>query len=143
MNIHLYTSESADQAIRLIRCINNARHYQDNFIIEPIDAANINYKSNIEIDDLLILMVSNHNELDILIDIKEIFTSNRVIIVLNENNDEIINKAYLLNPRFVEFFEGSYHRLIEIINKISSQYAKFPSPYRSCRHACQHQGGSL
>lgn len=143
MNIHLYTSESADQAISLIRCINNARHYQDNFIIKTIEPASIKDESNIELDDLFILMVSNHNELDILIDIKDTFISNRVIIVLNENNDEIINKAYLLNPRFIEFFDGSFHRLTEIINKISSQYAKFPSPYRSCRNVCHHQGGSL
>ena len=105
-------------------CINNARHYQDNITIKTIDSTNINDEFNIKIDDLFILMVLNNNELDSLINIKDNFINNLVIIILNENNDEIINKAYLLNPRFIEFIDGNYHRLTEIINKISSQRPK-------------------
>lgn len=143
MNIHLYTSESTDQAIILIRCINNARRYQDKITIRTIDSDYSNYESNIEIDDLIILMISNHDDLDKLIDIKENIINNLVIIVLNENNDEIINKAYLLNPRFIEFIDGNYHRLAEIINKISAQRAKSTYPLRSSHCACHQQGGSL
>ena len=143
MNIHLYTSESTDQAIMLIRCINNFRHFQDKFIIRTIDSTEISYESNIDIDDLCILMISNHDELNLLINIKDNFTRNKVIVVLNENNDEIINKAYLLNPRFIEFLDGNYHRLAEIINKISSQRAKNTYLHRSSPCACYQQGGSL
>lgn len=143
MNIHLYTSESTEQAIILIRCINNARRYQDNITIKTIDLDDIYYKSNIEIDDLIILIISTHDDLDKLIDIKENFINNLVIIVLNENNDEIINKAYLLNPRFIEFIDGNYHRLAEIINKISAQRAKRTYLQRSSHCACHQQGGSL
>jgi hypothetical protein len=88
-------------------------------------------------------MISNHEDLDKLIDIKENFISNLVIIVLNENNDEIINKAYLLNPRFIEFIDGNYHRLAEIINKISAQRAKSTYHQRSSHCAFHQQGGSL
>ncbi|MHB8790338.1 MAG: hypothetical protein ACYDBT_10705 [Desulfobulbaceae bacterium] len=143
MNIHLYTSESTEQEIILIHCINNARRYQDNITIRTIDSADINYKTNIEIDDLIILMISTHDDLDKLIDIKENFINNLVIIVLNENNEEIINKAYLLNPRFIEFIDGNYHRLAEIINKISAQRAKSTYLSRSSHCACHQQGGSL
>lgn len=143
MNIHLYTSESTDQAIMLIRCINNVRHFQDKFIIRTIDSTEISDESNIEIDDLCILMVSNHDELNLLISIKDSFTRNKVIVVLNENNEEIINKAYLLNPRFIEFIDGNYHRLAEIINKISAQRAKNTYLHRFTPCACHQQGGSL
>ena len=143
MNIHLYTSESTDQTIRLIWCINNKRRYQDNITIITTDSFNSNYKLNINIDDLIILMIFNHNDLNNLIKIKDIFIRNLVIIVLNENNDEIINKAYLLNPRFIEFIDGNYHRLAEIINKISAQRAKSTYLQRSSHCSCHHQGGSL
>lgn len=143
MNIHLYTSESTKQATILKRCINNARCYQDNIFTRTIDSADINYKTNIEIDDLIILMISTHDDLDKLINIKENFINNLVIIVLNENNEEIINKAYLLNPRFIEFIDGNYHRLAEIINKISAQRAKSTCLQHSSRCACHQQGGSL
>lgn len=143
MNIHLYTSESTYQATGLIQCINNARHYQDNITIINIDFDNINYESNIKIDDLIILMISNYDDLNNLIKIKDNIARNLVIIVLKENNDEIINKSYLLNPRFIEFIDGNYHRLAEIINKISAQRAKSTYLQRSSHCACHRQGGSL
>lgn len=143
MNIHLYTSESTDQEIMLIRCINIARRYQDNITIRTIDSADIHSESNIDIDDLIILMISNYDDLNKLLKIKDNFIRNLVIIVLNENNDEIINKAYLLNPRFIEFIDGNYHRLAEIINKISAQRTKSTYLQRSPHCACHQQGGSL
>lgn len=143
MNIHLYTSEATNQAIILMRCINNARRYQDKITIRTIYSDDIYCESNIEIDDLIILMISNTDDLDKFIDIKENFISNSVIILLNENNEEIINKAYLLNPRLIEFIDGNYHRLAEIINKISAQRAKSTYLQRSSHCACHQQGGSL
>lgn len=143
MNIHLYTSESTEKATGLTQYINNVRHNQDNITIRTIDSTNINDEFDIEIDDLFILMIFNNNELDSLINIKDNFINNLVIIVLNENNDEIINKAYLLNPRFIEFIDGNYHRLTEIINKISSQRPKNTYLHRTPHFTCHIQGGSL
>ena len=143
MHIHLYTSESTDQAIVLIRSINNARRYQDKITIKTINSDDINFESNIEINDLIILMISTHDDLDKLVDIKENFINNSVIIVLNENNEGIINKAYLLNPRFIDFIDGNYHRIAEIINRISAQRAKSTYLQRSTHCACHQQGGSL
>ncbi len=143
MNIHLYTSESTEMATKLIQYINNARRYQDNITIRIINSTNINNEFDIEIDDLFILTISDSNELDSLINVKDNFINNLVIIVLNENNEEIINKAYLLNPRFIEFIDGSYHRLTEIINKISSQRPKNTFPHRTPHFTCHNQGDSL
>jgi len=143
MNIYIYASESPEQAIRLIKCINNTRKNLDNLNIKTINLTDINDKLDIEIGDLLILIVLNSNELNVLINNKDKFINNRVIIVLNENNNELINKAYLLNPRFIEFIDSSYTQLAEIINKISSKCASHSYPHRSFLCAGHYQGGLL
>lgn len=143
MNIHLFTSESTNQAIRLIKSININRCYRDNFVIRTINSTEINTDLNIEPDDLLIILAQDEYELNILADNKEKFSNNRVIIVLSESSEEIINKAYLLNPRFIEFTDNSYAHLVEIINKISKECAKHSYPLRSRHCEYHHQGGSL
>jgi hypothetical protein len=142
MNIHLYTSESADEASRLIRCINTARNCQDNFIIHAIDNENKYSEFHSDLAELYILVITKVSDIDLLIKIKDIFTGNRVIIILCNDSKEMIHKSYLLHPRFIEFADNDYQQIAEIINKLSRQSSKhsYPNQLYHCDRL-DHGGG--
>jgi len=142
MNIHLYTSESADEASRLIRCINTARNCQDNFVIHTIDNKNKYSKFPSDLAELFILVITKLHDIDLLIKIKDIFTGNRVIIILCNDNKEMIHKSYLLHPRFIEFAHNDYQQITEIINKLSGYSTKhsYPNHLYHCERL-DHGGG--
>lgn len=136
MNIHIYISGSADKTDDLIKFTTNINTIDNNLTIETI---NINSLFNNEINNLLIFVDLNINELNLLIDQKEKLINNRIIIILSENSSEIINKAYLLNPRIIDFSDNGYRQITEIVQKISSinsQYSYSPGSFNS-------PGGSL
>lgn len=139
MNIKIYTSGPNEQANDLVNCIKNNGVCEKTIRIETTNYYN---NSAFSINDLIILIALKNEDLDSLIINKEKFLYNRVIIILSNNRNETVNKAYQINPIFIEFLDSNYTKLAEIVNNISRKNTKhlFPPPLAN---TCDHQGGSL
>lgn len=131
MDIQIYTSSSINNSIKLITTINGARNCNDTIITRNIEHMCLINEFDIDSDALIILMIDNTHDFDVLITNKEKFFNNRAIIILSEYNIEMINKSYLLNPRYIEFSDSDFSDIVEIINKISKEQARYSFLLRS------------
>lgn len=70
--------------------------------------------------DLVVLYAGNQQELDELIDMREVFEPFRIILIIgtSENIDE--SKYYQLNPRYITFLEENMNGLEAVIRKMES-----------------------
>ena len=120
MSVYYYTAErTISSEIILTSLIEHQCNniYSKIYNIEIIDHL---YDSPIRSGDLLILYASNSNDLDFYIKNIEILENYRIILILFQYNEEIIRKAHLLHPRYIEFIHNGITRIIMVINKIIS-----------------------
>lgn len=67
---------------------------------------------------LLILLAENDNQLSEFIDLKMFFDDTHIIVILNSENSQLISKAHLLRPIFIDYSYSNFNDVKAILEKV-------------------------
>jgi hypothetical protein len=68
--------------------------------------------------DVAVLSIQNDYQLTALLSLSEYLYSVRIILVLPEQNDHMVNKGHLFHPRFVAFKNSDVSNIAAVLSKM-------------------------
>lgn len=123
MSIYYYTLKENDQYQKVFNSIRNIKLNNESADINKIEIINDIDNSSIRSGDIIILYADNSNDIDFYIRNLEILNNCQVILILSKYDNEIIRKAHILRPRYIEYIGDGLTMISKVINKILTKYA--------------------
>jgi len=123
MSIYYYTLKNNDQYQEVFDSIRNIKLDSEPSGINKIEIINDINNLSIRSGDIIILYADNIYDIDFYIRNIEILNNCRIILILSKYNKEIIRKAHILRPRYIEYIGDGLAKVSKVINKIVTKYA--------------------
>lgn len=123
MSIYYYTLKKNDQYQEVFNSIINIKLNNGSSDINKIKIINDIDNSSIRSGDIIILYANRISDIDFYIRNIEILNNCRIILILSKYNKEIIRKAHILRPRYIEYIGNGLAKVSKVINKIVTKYA--------------------
>jgi hypothetical protein len=123
MSIYYYTLKNNDQYQEVFDSIRNIKLDSEPSGINKIEIINDINNLSIRSGDIIILYADNISDIDFYIRNIEILNNCRIILILSKYNKEIIRKAHILRPRYIEYIGDGLAKVSKVINKIVTKYA--------------------
>jgi hypothetical protein len=90
-------------------------------------------------EDIAVIMASSTKELDELVVNKDLLSSCRLILILQDDKEKTIAKGHLLRPRFLSYRDQDFTALSSVLQKMKMTASPQPHIY-SCGVLAQRDG---
>ena len=74
------------------------------------------------LDSIIIICIRNSNEFEVIMTNKNLFINTRIILVLPDRNKETLVNAHSINPRFLQFSNGNFNQIAEVVKKMRRNF---------------------
>ena len=124
MAVILYLPQKERSAEHLLRIIKEAIPDQKIEIISSIDDLSLRLHQPMLNISVAVLYAANRSELMEIICLGGILGELRVILVLPDSNPDVLDKAYILCPRFIAAAESDFKYLGDVLKRMTDLYDK-------------------
>ena len=76
---------------------------------------------------IFVFLISNENEIEVLMASRSSFFNSRTIIILPDNQDDMTQKALSLQPSYIAYINYGFEDVCDVLNKIMGNHQLQPS----------------
>lgn len=120
MNIYLYAAGNPGYAEKLLDLLGSSMEQRVTLLPGDFPASAF-LGFAMHSGDVLILVPTDVRELEGLLTMHELLQDFRLILILPDDDEETVNRGYLLMPRYLTFIDNDLDEIVRVLGRMIAQ----------------------
>ncbi len=121
MNIYIYAAGNPDYAEKLLKMLDGILDKRQIILLPDDFPTRIFLDYNMHSGDVLILIPAQREQIDQLLNMKELLQDFRLILILPDSAEETVTRGHLLMPRFLTFTDNDMAEVLHVLGRMSAR----------------------